>query len=70
MQVVLKRIPQPISMDKNIHILFNEQAVCKRGTKMEYGWIDDSKMVFTTSALQFYGLERRQKRTRMDLYVM
>ena len=39
-QVVLKRIHKCVPKARNMRILFNEQAVCKRGTRLDNGLLD------------------------------
>ena len=38
-QVVLKRIHKCVPAARNMHKLFYEQAVCRRGTKMEKAYL-------------------------------
>ena len=37
----MERIHECINIDNNIHMLFQEQAVCKRGTKIEKVSLDE-----------------------------
>ena len=54
---------------RNMHIIFHEQAVYKRGTKMEKSSFDDVKI-----ATELYHFllrvfwEQKQKRSRMGFY--
>ena len=39
--IIIKQIHERVPTSRHIHILFQKQAACRRGTKMEKGLFDE-----------------------------